>query len=68
MHRLAVDAGHRRLGIARRLVDAGEARLRAQGIPRVTALVDADDSVATTTWRAVGYGHDAKIARHVKSL
>lgn len=68
MYRLAVDAGHRRRGIARRLIAAGEARLRGHGVSRVSALVDADDDVATNTWRAAGYNQDATVARYVKNL
>ncbi|HEV7885787.1 MAG TPA: GNAT family N-acetyltransferase [Solirubrobacteraceae bacterium] len=68
MYRLAVDPQHRRRGIARRLIAFGEARLRERGVPRVTALVNADDDVATTAWEALGYGRDAGISRFVKSL
>jgi ribosomal protein S18 acetylase RimI-like enzyme len=68
MYRLAVDPQHRRLGIARRLVASGEARLRERGVPRVTALVAADDGVAVATWEAAGYGRDRGISRFVKTL
>ncbi|MEA2241841.1 MAG: hypothetical protein QOD24_1397 [Solirubrobacteraceae bacterium] len=68
MYRLAVDPQHRRRGIARRLMACGEARLRERGVPRVTALVNADDDVATAAWEALGYGGDAKISRFVTNL
>jgi ribosomal protein S18 acetylase RimI-like enzyme len=68
MYRLAVDRTYRRRGIVQRLVACGEARLRGRGVPRVTALVNADDEVATAAWEALGYGRDAVIACFVKSL
>ena len=67
MYRLAVVPERRRLGIARELVEAGEAALRRRGARRVTALVGRD-AVAMGLWRAVGYAHDAAIARFVKNL
>jgi len=68
MSRLAVVPSRRRRGIARLLVEAGEARLRARGAPRVTALVAFDDAAARGFWEAVGYGADAEIGRMVRSL
>ena len=68
MYRLAVVPSRRRRGIARLLVEAGEARLRARGAPRVTALVAFDDAAARGFWEAVGYGADAEIGRMVRSL
>jgi ribosomal protein S18 acetylase RimI-like enzyme len=68
MYRLAVDPAHRREGIARQLVTAGEARLRARRVTRVTALVDAGDPVATRVWEAAGYRQDIAIARFVRNL
>jgi ribosomal protein S18 acetylase RimI-like enzyme len=68
MYRLAVVPSHRRRGIARELVTAGEALLRRRGARRITALVGRGDPVAMGLWRAVGYGHDAKIARFVRDL
>jgi ribosomal protein S18 acetylase RimI-like enzyme len=68
MYRLAVLPGHRRRGIARGLVEAGEALLRRRGARRVTALVGRGDAVAMGLWRAVGYGHDPQIARFVRNL
>jgi hypothetical protein len=37
-------------------------------MPRVTALVNADDDVAAAAWVAPGYGNDAGISRFVKGL
>ena len=68
MYRLAVAPDRRRLGIASELVEAGEALLRSRGARRVTALVGREDRAAMALWRAVGYGHDAGIARFVRDL
>jgi ribosomal protein S18 acetylase RimI-like enzyme len=68
MYRLTVAPTHRRRGIARRLVAAGEAQLRDRGVTRITALVDARDDVATRVWESVGYRHDAAIARFVRNV
>jgi ribosomal protein S18 acetylase RimI-like enzyme len=68
MYRLAVLPDHRRRGIARELVEAGEALLHRRGARRITALVGRGDPVAMGLWRAVGYGHDAQIARFVRNL
>ena len=68
MYRLAVEPNHRRRGIARRLVAAGEAHLRELGVARVTALVEAGDGIATGLWEAVGYRRDAAIGRFVRNL
>jgi ribosomal protein S18 acetylase RimI-like enzyme len=68
MYRLAVLSEHRRRGIARRLVDAGHERLRAQGAPRVTALVAQDEHEATALWRAAGYERDEYVVRFVRDL
>ncbi|WP_028064238.1 GNAT family N-acetyltransferase [Solirubrobacter soli] len=68
MYRLAVAPNHRRIGIAKQLVTAGEERLRAQGAPKVTALVGRGDEQAEALWRAVGYRDDVAIGRWVHSL
>jgi ribosomal protein S18 acetylase RimI-like enzyme len=68
MYRLAVAPGHRRRGIATRIVGAGERRLRALGARRVTALVGHDDERARSMWIALGYEFDEAIGRHVRNL
>jgi ribosomal protein S18 acetylase RimI-like enzyme len=68
MYRLAVKPERRRNGIARALVDAGERRLRAQGAPKVTALVGRGDEQAESLWRSAGYKDDVAIGRWVRSL
>ncbi len=68
MYRLAVHPDHRRQGIARRLLDAGEEHLRRLGARRVTALVGYDDEVAGAFWDAAGYPVDREIGRRVRNL
>jgi len=67
MYRLAVHPDHRRRGIAAQLVTEGERRLAAAGSCRITALVVAEHDHATAFWRAVGYEHDERITRFVKT-
>ncbi len=67
-YRLAVLPEYRRRGIARRLVDAAEARLLAKGAPRITALVAFDDGVAGGFWEAAGYARDPVMGRMVRTL
>jgi ribosomal protein S18 acetylase RimI-like enzyme len=68
MYRLAVHPDHRREGIGRKLLDAGEAHLRALGGRRVTALVGHDDPVAAGFWDAAGYPVDPEIGRRVRNI
>ena len=68
LYRLAVATTHRRHGIARALVAAGEERLQEQGAPKVTALVGRGDTQAEGLWRAAGYKDDVEIGRWVRSL
>jgi ribosomal protein S18 acetylase RimI-like enzyme len=68
MYRLAVADAWRRRGVARRLVSAGHDRLRAQGAPRVTALVAFDDADARGFWEAAGYAPDPVMGRMVRDL
>jgi ribosomal protein S18 acetylase RimI-like enzyme len=68
MYRLAVHPKHRRQGIARRLLGAGEEHLRRLGARRVTALVGFDDGVAGAFWDAAGYPVDREIGRRVRNL
>jgi GNAT superfamily N-acetyltransferase len=68
LYRMVVRADHRRQGVARRLVAGAEDALRAQGCPRVTALVDLGLREAPSFWPAVGYEHDTKVGRFVSNL
>jgi ribosomal protein S18 acetylase RimI-like enzyme len=68
LYRLAVLPDARRRGVARALVEAGHAHLRAQGARRVTAVVGADEDAALALWRAVGYRHDVELARFSRNL
>jgi ribosomal protein S18 acetylase RimI-like enzyme len=68
MYRLAVAPAARRRGVALALVEAGEARLRERGAPRVTALVGRGDEAAEGLWRAAGYADDAEIGRWVRNI
>jgi ribosomal protein S18 acetylase RimI-like enzyme len=68
MYRLAVRPDRRREGIASRLVQHGEARLKAKGAPKATALVGRGDDQAEALWRAAGYRDDVKIGRWVRSF
>jgi len=68
MYRLAVHPAHRRRGVARQLLDAGEEHLRRLGARRVTALVAHDDDVAAGFWDSAGYPVDREIGRRVRNL
>jgi ribosomal protein S18 acetylase RimI-like enzyme len=68
MYRLAVHPDHRRQGLGRRLLDAGEEHLRRLGARRVTALVAHDDGTAGAFWDAAGYPVDQEIGRRVRNL
>jgi ribosomal protein S18 acetylase RimI-like enzyme len=68
MYRLVVEPAHRRRGLARALVTAGEASLRERGARRVTALVGRGDTAAEGLWAAAGYTDDVAIGRWVRNL
>lgn len=68
MYRLAVLPEHRRRGVARALVEAGEARLRSAGARRITALVAHEQTGAPEFWGTVGYEPDPHTTRFVKTL
>ncbi len=67
-YRLAVAPSHRRLGLARALVAAGEAQLRARGARRFTALVDTGEEHALAFWTAAGYRAQHERLRFVRDL
>ncbi|MBV8218479.1 MAG: GNAT family N-acetyltransferase [Solirubrobacterales bacterium] len=68
IYRLAVHPAHRRDGIGRQLLAAGEEHLRGLGARRVTALVAHDDDVAGAFWDSAGYPVDSEIGRRVRNL
>ena len=68
MYRLAVLPEFRRRGIARFLVAEAERRLRAKGACRITALVVKSGEEAMAFWQAIGYDHDQRMVRYVKTL
>ncbi len=67
-YRLVVDSTQRRSGIGRRLVDAGEARLRAAGVKRASILVEGHRPIAQAFWSAAGFEHHEGMRRYTKSL
>jgi ribosomal protein S18 acetylase RimI-like enzyme len=68
MYRLTVKTEFRRQGVARRLVAAGESRLRALGARRISVLVWRDDHRAVGVWRSAGYSHEEGTGRFVKTV
>ena len=66
--RLCVLDAHRRGGIGRALVDAGEQSLRAKGLGRVNILIYEDDAGAADLWTERGYVTDARIRRYWRDL
>jgi ribosomal protein S18 acetylase RimI-like enzyme len=68
MYRLAIDPDYRRQGIARQLVDAVEAGLRALGAERITSLVFTREPGAAAFWQHAGYEPDPATARYTKDL
>lgn len=55
---LAVDPGHRRAGLAGRLMSVVELKLRALGCPKVSLQVRAGNEVALDLYTALGYEPD----------
>lgn len=68
LYRLAVLASHRRRGVARELVAAGERHLRSQGARRISALAVEAESGASGFWESAGYERDHGVGRFVKNL
>ena len=67
IYRLAVHPAFRRKGIARRLVDTAHESFARWGAKRITALVETDHPWAVSFWSAVGYAHDERMARFVRT-
>jgi len=62
VYHLAVDAGHRRRGVARALLAALEARLGAMGAPKVNLMVRGDNLGVLDFYSRAGYGpEDARL-------
>ena len=68
MARLAVEPSLRRSGIARRLVEDGERRLRDRGAKRIYALVDRRSDPAPPFWGALGYAANDDIAQYSRNI
>ena len=68
MYRLAVEPACRRRGIARRLVEHVEARLRKLGAVRIDGIVVKQNRAGGVFWRELGYRHHVEVARYVKDL
>jgi GNAT superfamily N-acetyltransferase len=68
LYRLVVAANHRRHGVGRALVTEAERRLRAEGCPRITALVHVALEVGPKFWAAAGYLYDEPTGRFVRNL
>lgn len=68
LYRLAVLPEYRRRGVGRRLVTAGEARLRARGATRIDAAVRDEELGSGEFWVAVGFRRDPGVSRFAKRL
>jgi ribosomal protein S18 acetylase RimI-like enzyme len=68
MARLATRRDWRRRGIAHRLVEEGERRLKERGAGRVYALVDRRSEHAVPFWDAMGYAANEDILQYSRNL
>jgi len=66
--RLAVLPEHRRAGVGRALVAAGERSLRERGAARITLYAIKAEAGADAFWLATDYAPDDRTARYVKNL
>ena len=67
-YRMAVDPAHRRRGLATRMVQAGEERLRSLGAKRLNAIVESEEADAMAFWAAAGYELQTARSRFVKNM
>jgi ribosomal protein S18 acetylase RimI-like enzyme len=67
-YRLAVDPAQRRRGLATRMVQAGEERLRSLGAKRLNAIVESEEADAMAFWAAAGYELQTARSRFVKNI
>lgn len=68
IYRLAVDPALRLTGIATRLLDAADERLRRLGCPRAAAIVLRDRPVAMGFWESSGYAPQPEVLRFTRQL
>jgi ribosomal protein S18 acetylase RimI-like enzyme len=55
---LAVSPQHRKRGVGRRMMEAAEGRLRAEGCPKVNLQVRASNPEAVAFYKAIGFVQD----------
>ena len=67
-YRLAVAPSHRRLGLGRALVEAGEAKVRTNGARRLSLYAVELHPGAMAFWDAAGYQRDWQDVRFVRNL
>jgi ribosomal protein S18 acetylase RimI-like enzyme len=68
INRLAVDARHRRRGVAAALLAELEERLRARGCVQVNLLVFADNRAGRAFWERHGYDGTEEVALYHRRL
>ena len=63
-----VDEAHRRRGIAARLSEAAEQRVRARGLGRIALDVDVENAAARALYAKLGYQPHGEPRRHAGSI